>query len=203
MLRPKWADRRNIKGTSANFVVSLMNHGSRPSSDRRHEMSGAGDATTKNEWLSRVLGFATGTTPGGKEQIPANTGVVAYAKSRLAWLAARQQVQSEIDALRDEVIATFEEDGNANQHAAGYSKWVSPVLENFDTALADTLDAAVSATDPAQHAKLVEDAKEIIKRYEGYLGSPLIEDIESNPFRPVSIREPIAQTLAQLSQTIR
>lgn len=149
-------------------------------------------------------GRSTGRQPGcrqGSDQ--PECGVVAYAKSRLAWLAARQQVQSEIESLGKEVRAAFEEDGTAEENAAGYREWISPVLENFDVSLADKLDEAVNATDPAKHAKLVAEAKQIMQRYESFLGSPLIDTVESNPYRPVSIRAPIAQTLAALSRTIR
>ena len=40
-----------------------------------------------------------------REPISANTGAVAYAKSRLAWVSVRRMLQSEVDKLRDEILA--------------------------------------------------------------------------------------------------
>ena len=74
----------------------------------------------------------------------------------------------------------------------------------LDASLADELDAAVNATDPAKRSELVGQAQATIGRYQKFLdGEPLIADLDDNPFVPLSIHNTIANTLAALSKTIR
>jgi hypothetical protein len=133
----------------------------------------------------------------------AATGAVAYGKSRLAWLAARQKVIGDIEKLKAEIVATYEEDGIGPDLASSYAKTVQPVIDAFDVELADKLDAAVNATDPAQRGELVKEARSLMERYQKFLdGEPLIGDLDDNPFIPLSIHATISATLAALSKTV-
>jgi len=134
---------------------------------------------------------------------PTGTGVVAYAKSRLAWLAARKKVESDIETLRQRIAETFKDDAVAPQIDTSYKTRVAPVLAALDESLADTLDAATNATDPAARAKLVAEAKAIMQKYAQYLTSePLIKDLDENPFVPLSIRATVGGTISALSKAI-
>ena len=133
----------------------------------------------------------------------ASAGAVIYGKSRLAWLAARQKVMSDIDKLRAELAATYEQDPIAPQVASRYAATVQPIIDGFDTALADELDAAVNATDPGKRGELVGQAKATIGRYQAFLEQPLIADLDDNPFLPLTIHATLSNTLAALSKTIR
>jgi hypothetical protein len=144
---------------------------------------------------SATRSAATQPAPGG--------GAVAYAKSRLAWLAARKKVESEIDKLRSEIIATYQADGIAAEIEKRYRERVAPVLGTLDESLADKLEEATNATDAAQRAKLVEEAKQIMQRYETYLaGEKIIADLDSNPFVPLAIQQTISATLTALSKAV-
>ena len=58
-------------------------------------------------------------------------------------------------------------------------------------------------TDPAQHAKLVVEAKKIIQGYESYLASePLIAKLDANPFVPLAIQKTLTATLTTLSKVV-
>jgi len=128
---------------------------------------------------------------------------VTYAKSRLAWLAARKKVEGDIEKLRAELIATFEDEGDGPELDKLYRARVAPVLEALDESLADKLDEAINAVDPAKHKALVDEAKGIIQRYTAYVASEqLIADLDENPIVPVAIRATLSATLSTLAKTI-
>ena len=160
--------------------------------------------------LRTALAAASNAGAGGSAPSSAPTdagaaaGAVAYGKSRLAWLAARQKVISDIEKLRAEIVATYQDDGIAPELESSYKATVQPIIDQFDTELADDLDAAVNATDPAKRGELVGQAKATIDRYQKFLdGEPLIADLDDNPFVPLSIHATISNTLAALSKTLR
>ena len=130
-------------------------------------------------------------------------GPVAYAKSRLAWLAARKKMESDIDALRVKIVETFKDDAIAPQIETNYRSKVAPVLAKLDATLADKLDEATNATDPAARAKLVAEAKSKMAFYASYLATePLLKDLDENPFLPLTIRATIGGTIQQLSRIV-
>ena len=136
-------------------------------------------------------------------QAAAGGGQVAYAKSRLAWLAARKKVETDIEKLRSEIVATYQEDGSAPELDKLYRDRVAPILAALDERLADKLDEATNATDPAKHAKLVAEARALIVEYEAFLdGEPLIADLDNNPFLPLTIKTTVSATLAALSKAV-
>jgi hypothetical protein len=131
-------------------------------------------------------------------------GAVAYGKARLAWLAARQKVEGDVDKLRSEITATYQADGIAPQLEQAYRQTVAPMMEAFDESLADMLDEATNATDPNKRAELVGKAKAKMQEYSQYLANEkLIGDLDSNPFVPIAIRQTIGGTLAVLEKTVR
>lgn len=136
---------------------------------------------------------------------PATTGaVVAYTKSRLAWLAARKKVESEIEKLRAELAASYADNGMAADIERSYGERVASLMAGLDESLADKLGEASNATDPAARAKLVEEARAIMARYQGFVaGEPLIADLDANPFVPLAIQQTLTATLTGLSAAIR
>jgi len=128
---------------------------------------------------------------------------VTYAKSRLAWLAARQKVESDMEKLRKEMIATFEDDEDSPELDKLYRARVAPVMAALDESLADKLDEAINAEDPGKRDILIGEARQIIQRYTDYVdGESLIADLDDKPFVPVAIRATLTSTLSALSKTI-
>ncbi len=151
------------------------------------------------EALRRALGEAMDAA----KLKAAGPGAVAYAKSRLAWLAARKKMESDIDALRVKIVETFKDDAIAPQIETNYRAKVAPVLERLDASLADKLDEATNATDPAARAKLVAEAKSKLSFYAKYLAAePLLKDLDENPFLPLTIRATIGGTIQQLARIV-
>jgi hypothetical protein len=138
-------------------------------------------------------------TQGGK---PPEGAKVTYAKSRLAWLAARKKVESDINTLEAEIVATYEDEGVGQELASAYTSWVGPVLSALDDRLADALDAAANAADAEEREKLVADAKKLIAEYTAFLNDPRIAELDDNPFLPLAIRSTVGGTLSTLAKAI-
>ena len=148
--------------------------------------------------------LASSNVSGAAQTTGAPAGAaVTYAKSRLAWLAARKKVEAELEKLRGEIMVNFEADGIAAELDTAYTNFVAPMLAALDESFADKLDEATNATDPAARAKLVEEAKAIMQRYETYLaGEPRIAALGTNPFVPLSIQPTLSSTLAALAKAV-
>lgn len=140
-----------------------------------------------------------------KETISANTGAVAYGKSRLAWLAVRKQMQGDIDKLRSKLADTYKGTPLLAAIQTEYSARVSKRLEVLDESLADLLDDAMNADNPQKRASKVQAARDKIAEYQGVLQSEakLFEDLDSNPFVPLSIMATLTKTLNTLSAAVR
>jgi hypothetical protein len=134
---------------------------------------------------------------------PGPAAKVAYAKARLAWLAARKKVEGDVGKLHDGLATAFKGHGKLPDLQSGFQARVEKVLNQLDEQLADKLDAVTKATDGAQHAKLVGEAKQVLQRYEAFIASdPTLKEIDANPFVPLSIQQTLTTTLSVLSKTI-
>ena len=134
----------------------------------------------------------------------ATSGPVAYAKSRLAWIATRRKMESDLDTLRKKIIEEYKDMDIVSELDTIYAERVAPVLANLDETLADTLDDATNAEDPVKRSALVAESREIIKRYQSFMASePLFAELDANPFVPLSIAKTMNATLATLSAAIR
>jgi hypothetical protein len=138
-----------------------------------------------------------------RAQAQAGAGPVVYAKSRLAWLATRKRLESDISRLESEIVATYEDEGVGQDLASAYATWVGPMLSALDDRLANALDAAANATNAVERTKLVADAKTLIAQYTAFLNSdPRIAELDDNPFLPLAIRSTVGGTLSTLAKAI-
>ena len=130
-------------------------------------------------------------------------GPVVYGKARLAWVAVRKKLETDLDTLRKHLLEFYKDAGIAGDLDKRYSELVAPVLAHLDEDLADTLDSAINATDPATRAKLVEDAGKTIKRYQDFVASEaLFGELDANPFVPLAITQTVTTTLATLAKAV-
>ncbi len=167
----------------------------------------------QDEWVFRVLGIRSPGQTANQNAAgqtvppvsgPSTAGAVAYGKARLTWLDARSRLISDLDALRAAVRAYYQDEGVAASIDRQFSARVQPKLAVLDETLADTLDMALNATDPARRGELVETARAMIGRYQSFIASDrLFRTIDDNPFLPLSTARSMTQTLANLASTIR
>jgi len=155
------------------------------------------DAATGIETLRTAIEEVQPTTaPSG--------GPVAYGKSRLAWLAVRKKIESDINALGTEIVAYYKDRPVTIDLEARYREKVMPVLETLDERLADTLDAAVSQSDATKRADLVKEAKTIIFDYLSFVSSnDVIKQIDQNPFVPLAIQKSLVTTLSTIAAVVK
>lgn len=159
----------------------------------------ASATAAQSAWLQRVLGVTPGVAAAAPKANPA-----VYAKARLAWIAARSKIEQDISRLRDALTAAYQGHGAMEDLEQAFQTKVEAVLNNLDHSLDEKLDEVNKAADAAQHAKLVQEAKQIMQRYVTYVDSePIIAKLDANPFVPVAIEKTLTATLSTLSSAVR
>jgi hypothetical protein len=195
-----------VAGTNRDVMTALAALAAAPQASLKANPPDLAKASEGIEALRHALADAqrtAGAAADAAKLAAAGPGPVAYAKSRLAWLAARKKMETDIDALRAKIVETFKEDAIAPQIETNYRTKVAPVLAKLDETLADTLDAAASAPNPVARAERVAEAKAKMGEYAKYLATePLFKDLDENPFLPLTIRATIGGTIQQLSRIV-
>jgi len=125
-------------------------------------------------------------------------------KSRAAWVAARKRIEDEIGKLHEAMSKHYDGHGFGADLDKVFQSKVEPILSSLDHSLASKLDEVGKSTDPAQHQKLVGEAKGIILQYENFLANDsLIPQLDSNPFVPLQIQKTLTATLEALKKSVR
>jgi hypothetical protein len=141
----------------------------------------------------------TGTAPA----LPSPAAVATYTKARAAWLATRQKVETDIGKLQTSFSTAFKDHAMAADLETAFQTRVETVLVNLDHELAQKLDAAVKATDPAQHAQMVGEARDVMRRYQDFVASdPTLSELDANPFVPLAIQKTLTATLSVLAKSL-
>ena len=76
-------------------------------------------------------------------------------------------------------------------------------MEKFDQKLSAKIDAVIKNQDGAGHAKLVQEAQQIIGNYTSFLGEKTFAEIDNNPFRNISTHKTLETSLAALSKALQ
>jgi hypothetical protein len=171
-------------------------------------LAGAAQAHIKSEDYQAAAGsieqlkqaLAGGAAPTAEPTAP--QGVVGYAKSRLAWIKVRQNLEGDIRRLRAEIMATYEDEdpSTLGEIDKNYNEKTAPVLLALDEELAERLDDATNEADPEKRAALVDAARQSIARYQAFVtGDPVIADLDDNPFVPLAIGPTLNATLKTLA----
>ena len=166
----------------------------------------AGDvaaATGETDTLERLLNAMPAAPGAGPAASGPPPGSPVFTKARATWVATRRKVESELDKLHAELQAIYKGHGVVADLEKTFRSKVEPMMEKFDESLAHKLDEVAQNADAAAHAKLVEDVKGIIGRYEAFLGSdPLIRKLDDNPFVPLSIEKTLTASLTALAKVV-
>lgn len=135
---------------------------------------------------------------------PANPALLkACAKAGDIWLATCRKVEGDIGKLQTTFEAAFKDHAKAGDIHSAFGDRVTKVIDQFDDELAHTLKAIAAGGDPAQHDKLVAQARDTIKRYLAFVaGDPTIAELDKNPFVPLSLQATLTGSLSALSKTL-
>lgn len=127
---------------------------------------------------------------------------IVYTQTRLAWVATRAKVQAELKKLEAAILDRYK--GQTVRPAVAKSvRQLDRVLRVFDESLNDKLDGALNASDPAEKQRWHAEARAEIERYQRFLATdPLVQELDGNPFMPVTVRSTLDKTLSTLAAKI-
>jgi hypothetical protein len=145
--------------------------------------------------LEEVLATAPGPAPKSRPGID-------YKISLLNWEKAKKQVHAELGKLEAAIVKEFAEEPKISEIKSSLKK-LEQVLGGFDERLRDKLDEAMNAK-PDDLPPLHEEALGILEEYLDYVDTDgFIDAVDSNPFVPVSVREPLDTTLNEIAGQLR
>jgi hypothetical protein len=156
----------------------------------------------QDEWIARVLNVRRAGASSTAGQRPKGPSLVAFAKARLVWQAAKANVATRLESLRAEIEAGVDA-ADAPLMVAGLAR-LDGVLGAFDAGLADTLDALVNAGGTDRAPAIRQRVEGIVARYLDYVGNdPVIAHLETSPAGKLGIaadlRPPLEAIRAQLA----
>ena len=129
------------------------------------------------------------------------TGVVAFQRSRILWVGARQRMLDEARALAEAVAFQGADDEDADDiEAAG--KEILAEVERIDERLQDVLDEITNAEPGRARDKLKQRAAGIVNEYQSMLSSGIFATIDDNPIRPVAVAGPARAALGVIARTL-
>ena len=159
----------------------------------RDALAAGGGATSGN---GTTNGATNGANGGGDR-------ATVYAKSGQAWAVARGKVEADIEKLRAQLVETYKDDGLAGEIESRFRARVVPVLAALGANLPARLAAASGATDPNARAAQIKEAQDILASCKAFIDSePLLADLDTNPFVPLTIRQTMSATLAALEKVV-
>jgi hypothetical protein len=166
---------------------------------RKRDWAGAATALQRAESLlsdTQVAAPAAAPTPAAPGRF------VHQAKVRLGWQMARQKLAADLKALEGAILEHYRDQPEGADLATRVRRF-DDVLGTLDESLADKLDAALNAADPAQRSALHEQARTILAGYAQYVrDEPLIAALDDNPFVPLSTHKTLLKTLKVLDSSL-
>jgi len=130
-----------------------------------------------------------------------DAGVVAFQRSRILWLGARNKMLEEAQALADAVAAQGADDEDADEIAAAGEDIVAEVMR-VDERLQDVLDQITTAEPGRTRDTLKLRAAGIVSEYQSMLSSGIFATIDNNPIRPVAVAGPARAALGVIARTL-
>lgn len=171
---------------------------------RGGDLSGAETAIAAlGDALKTRSGAATGNGAANGAGAAAADRADAYGRSGRAWVATRSRVQTDLDKLRAALVASYQDDGIADEIESRFRSRVAPVMQGLDASLAEKLEQASGAADAQTRAARVAEAQAILQRCQAFIdGEPLLADLDANPFVPLEIRKTLTATLSALERAV-
>ena len=158
----------------------------------------SGDLTTaaqKADELERLLGASTPS---------AHPSAATFNKAGAAWVATRKKVAGDVEKLQAAVAAHYEGHAAATSIPEAFRARVGPMLDRFDHALSDKLEAVGKASDPSALQGLVAEVHKTVADYQAMLAADqTLRQLDENPFVPLAIRTTLAASLAAVAKAVQ
>lgn len=127
---------------------------------------------------------------------------VDLAKCRLAWDKTRKQVETELQRLESIILDEFKDTPVAEELKTRIRK-LDTILGEHAEKLGDALDAALNSTESEQLLASRREASTVLDQYLAYVANDtFVQEIDSNPFTSVKVKQTLSTTLAALSKII-
>ena len=127
---------------------------------------------------------------------------IAFTHSRLAWNSAREKIQADLVSLEKAILdAAKDEEAEIFTEIKSKTSNLYDILGKRNENLMDKLDEGYKAEkdSPAQ-LKAYDEAGKLVKDYVNFVnGSPLVQEIDSNPFKAVAVKKTLDSTLKDLA----
>lgn len=128
-------------------------------------------------------------------------GIVAFQKSRILWVGARDGMLAEARKLADAIAAQSSDDEDADEITEA-GKAIVTQVERIDERLQDILDAITTTDDARKRETLKRQAAGVVAEYQAMLGSGIFAVIDQNPFAPVSVTARARAALGTIARTL-
>lgn len=135
----------------------------------------------------------------GQGDVP--VGTVAFQRSRIMWISAKNDMKQGIDTFRNAVVSQAADDEDREEIIAAVEDLVSE-FEAFDDRLEDQLDQITQTPEGPERTKLKTVARKTVDDYIDVLGGPFFSVIDNNPFVSVKVAARGQQSLSTISATL-
>jgi hypothetical protein len=164
------------------------------------------DTAEAGAGLTRLIELLSASTAADSAPAPAaataGPSFVQMQKARLDWQATRALLRQRLRALEMSLVAHFEDHPEAALAREGADR-MAEVLTALDDGLSDTLDEALNAADADLRLARLDTARQQLESYAEYArSSPLVADLDDNPFVPVDIRTTILRSTQALGAAL-
>lgn len=157
------------------------------------------DAPAPSEPAAEGAAAGPSADPGAVSRI---APAVVYTQTRLVWDAARGKIRGDLARLEQAILSHYKGQGALSEITRSVRK-LDGVLALFDDSLSDALDKALNATTPDGKQESHDEARTIIARYQSYLATdPIVQELDGNPFVPVTVKATLTGVLGTLASKI-
>lgn len=168
----------------------------------KSDVPGASGAVTALKDLLAAIEARAGTgggAPGG-----GTAGQSKIAKSAQIWTATSARVEEDVRKLRDALEAEFKDSEELHDVMLAFQDRIWPLEQRIrDAAITHALQDLDKAADAEQRSKLLAEAKDILAQQRALIdGEKLLQDIDNNPFVPLTIHKTVSATLTALEAAI-
>lgn len=133
----------------------------------------------------------------------ADPALATIGKSGLVWNATRKHVEKQLADLHKAMTDAYQGHGFGAELDRVFHSKVEPIIASFDDKLIHKLAEVSRTADPAARAPLLDEARQIISRYESYLaGEPLLAKLDANPFVPMTLAKTLTASLEALNRSL-
>ncbi len=135
---------------------------------------------------------------GGRDALDEDTAT----KAGHVWARTRARIHAEIGKLQSGIVAHYDGHPGIADIGAAATSGLESILDRLDARLTDQLHA-YARLDGSRRREAAAAIRDTLQDYRDFAaGSPLVQEIDDNPFVPVAVRKTIEASISALSRSI-